>query len=127
MAANYDDDAEDLYTIDDIADTIVEVSTDDDSTDDESDDELAEESKYSSSGSIDGSLGGENNMNSYGRTNSGSPNSENSMNSGSMKRNLSGSTSPKRVNSGKWRTSSVLSPAVSRISSEIFLEIFRLL
>ena len=44
VAANYDYDAEDLYTIDDIADTIVEVSTDDDSSDDESDDELAEES-----------------------------------------------------------------------------------
>ena len=127
---------EDIYTIDDIADTFVEVSTDDDSSDDDSDDGFISESNSASSAqSFDETIehmaetGGNDLVASTPSLllssdgSSQSPLRKSSMNSGSMSPDLHGSMSPLlpvRKGSGNWRTSSVLSPAVARVSRDIF-------
>lgn len=130
-----DDHAEDIFSIDDIADTFVEVSTDDDSSDDDSDDGFTSGSNFASAQPFDETIEHMINTNGYDRAPSAhsvllssdgsnrSPVRKNSANSGSMSPDPHDSTSPLspvRKGSGKWRTSSVLSPAVARVSRDIF-------
>jgi hypothetical protein len=85
-----------FVSIDDLADTIVEVSTDDYSS--SSEDSMDEET--------------------LDKTTEASPGSSNA----SLRRRHSGGEmgSPIRKNSANWRESSVLSPAVQRLSTDIF-------
>jgi hypothetical protein len=116
-----------FVSIDDLADTIVEVSTDDGSSSDSSDDTDFEaqfeqdmlNNDQQSAESIDSEFllpsgSGLRRKNSAGLS---SPSSSNSL----RRKNSGGSIpSPVRKNSANWRESSVLSPAVARLSTEIF-------
>jgi hypothetical protein len=103
---------EQFVSIDDLADRIVEISTDDGSSSDSdnSDDLTGDEIIMGKDGATKQKL------NSNGQQ-YGSPRSSTS----SLHRSSSSnSLSPQRKNSANWRESAVLSPAVSRISTEIF-------
>ena len=123
-AFSFEDDAESgrIYTLDDLADNIVEVSTDDDSSSEEEsdDDEYTNGSgKHLRPANIQNKTNESTSMSpSQKNSGLGSKNSSDS----SLRRKHSGSNSPSpiRKNSSNWRDSSMLSPAVARVSTDIF-------
>ena len=123
-AFSFEDDAESdrIYTLDDLADNIVEVSTDDDSSSEEEsdDDEYTNGSgKHLRPANIQNTTNESTSM-SPSRKNSGLGSKNSSGSSLRRKDSGSNSLSPIRKNSSNWRDSSMLSPAVARVSTDIF-------
>ena len=107
--------AETKYTIDDIADELVEFSTDDDSSDDDSDSEshnLSDSIKFSSQQSLSSCANSNVSLSDSVFVSSEKKPIESDF--------ISPEVLPRRKGSGKWRTSAMLSPAVTRSSEDIF-------